>query len=313
MCEGESTVPSPLEWKRLNRNGRSLSVVVASFRARSILEACLARLIPQCEQAGAEILVARPSDCGDLPAIGAAHPMVRLIAAPAGADLPRIRGAGLAAATRRLVALTEDHCLPADDWVEVVGRHVDGPDDVVGGAMENARRGRPIDWGAYFAEYGFFAGATTSRDAASPQLTGANVAYHRRVVGDVADWSLAGAWENVVHARLAAAGAALRFDPDMRVAQGLSYVLPAFCRDRYRHGRDYARTRLTEESVGGAGRWLRAVSAPVLPPVLVWRIARRVRRAEHRAAFAAALPFTFTFLAAWSIGEAIGYVRGPSR
>jgi hypothetical protein len=292
---------------------RLLSVVVASFRARAILEACLARLLPQCETSGAELLVARSADRGDLAALAAAHPMVRVVAAPPGADLPRVRGVGLAAATGRLVALTEDHCLPAEDWVEAVGRHVDGTVDVVGGAMENARCGRPIDWGAYFAEYGFFAGASTDDDAARPLLTGANVAYHRRVVGDVAAWALDGAWENVAHARLAAAGATMRFDPAMRVAQGLSYALPAFCGDRYRHGRDYARTRLAEESVGAGGRWLRAISAPVLPPVLVWRIARRVRRAEHRAAFATALPFTFTFLAAWSIGEAIGYVRGPSR
>lgn len=289
----------------------ALSVVVASFRSRPVLEASLAELLPQCARTDVEVILARLSALDDLASLSAEHPEVRIVAAPEGADLPGIRGAGLAAASGRLVALTEDHCLPGGDWVETLMGHVGGSDDVVGGAMENGRQARALDWGAYFAEYGFFAGGATDQ-ASAPALTGANVAYDRRVVDRVAQWALDGAWENVIHARLAASGATLRFDPALRVAQGLSYMLPAFCRDRYEHGRDYARTRLAEEPAALTARWLRAITAPILPPILVWRIARRALRADQRAAFAAALPFTFTFLAAWSLGEAVGYVRGPA-
>ena len=290
-------------------SGPTLSVVVASLRARPVLETCLARLRPPCVRAGAELIVARPPERGDLDAIAASHPGLRVVAAPAGADLPRVRGTGLAAAGGRLVALIEDHCLPAAGWVAQLRTHVGGTADVVGGAMENGQRSRAVDWGAYFAEYGIYA---RSRAVAGTRaaLTDGNVAYHRRVVGRVAAWALDGAWENVVHARLVAAGATLRFDPELVVAQGLSHAVPAFCRDRYQHGRDFARARLAEERATGAVRWLRAVTAPALPPLLAWRIARR---AEQRSAFAAALPFTLTFLAAWSLGEAAGYVRGAGR
>jgi hypothetical protein len=293
-------------------SGPALSIVVASFRAPAVLRACLDRLLPQCARHGVEAIVARPPAPGDLEALAEAHTGLRVVAAPADADVPRLRGAGLAAARGRLVALTEDHCRPAPDWVERLLTHV-GRDGAVGGAMENAARTRTVDWGAYFAEYGFFAAASPAAAAGTPALTGANVAYDRAVVGRVARWASAGAWENVIHARLAADGVALRFDPMLVVAQGLTYAVPAFCRDRYRHGVDYARTRIAEERASGATRWIRAMTAPALPPLLAWRIARRARRPGQRAAFAAALPFTLTFLAAWSLGEAAGYVRGAGR
>jgi hypothetical protein len=65
--------------------------------------------------------------------------------------------------------------------------------------------------------------------------------------------------------------------------------------------------RLREQD--GAGRWLRALSAPLLPGLLAWRLRANVR-AEERAAFRRALPLTLMFLSAWSVGEMVGYVRG---
>jgi GT2 family glycosyltransferase len=289
----------------------TLSVVVASFRARAVLEQCLAALERQLGQAGVELIVARPASLGDLDAIARAHPNVRVVGSPAepvGAELPRVRGAGLSAARGSLVALTEDHCAPANDWIARLLEHARRPVDVLGGAMDNAQRDRAVDWGAFFAEYGFFAGAD-----GVPLVTGANVAYGRAVVDRVASWSLAGAWENVIHARLAEAGARLEFDPSLRVLQLLSYGLQAFCGDRYRHGFDYARVRLAEEHTTAGRRLVRAATAPLLPPVLAWRIGRRLRRPEQRSAFRSSLPFTLTFLAAWSVGECLGYLRGPAR
>jgi hypothetical protein len=290
----------------------ALSVVVASFRSRDVLNSCLAALTPQCERLGAELIVARPPEAGDLNLLTHRYQAARVIAAGPGADLPRVRGAGLAAARGEFVALTEDHCVADVAWLECLARHAGGDADVVGGAMDTARRERAIDWAAFFAEYGFFAGQPpdTAGAPAVPLLTGANVAYARRVVADVAAWALDGTWENVVHDRLAARGSVLRFDGAARVSQNLSYQLSAFCADRYRHGRDYARARLAEWGGNRARRWLLAAAAPALPPVLAWRIARRVGRGPRRRAFAAALPITLAFLAAWSAGEAEGYLRG---
>ncbi len=275
-----------------------------------MLDACLASLVPQCVAHDAELLLVRAGRDDGVASIGDPEPRVRVVFAEPGADIPRLRGAGLAAARGDVVLLTEDHCVPAPDWVSTLSAAArETRADVVGGGMDNGRRARAIDWGAYFAEYGFFAsafGAAATPADADRRITAANVAYARPVVDRVAAWMCAGAWENVVHDRLAASGAALRYAPDARVAQDLHYAFAPFVRDRFEHGRDYARARLRE--TGAERRWLRAASTPVLPAVLTWRVARAAAR-QRPQAFARALPFTVAFLAAWSAGELAGYVH----
>ncbi len=290
-----------------------ISVVVASFRDRSVLDACLASLVEQCAREGAPLVVARADDARAIDVLAAAHPLVTFVRVPQGSDLPRIRGAALSAATGTLVALTEDHCVADADWVARLRAHAGRGEDVIGGSMDNAQRARALDWGAFFAEYGFFS-AQSGRaitPGAAILITGANVAYSRRVLGDVASWMCDGAWENVVHDRLRERGAVMVFEPTARVGQNLRYDFGAFVRDRYRHGHDYARVRLAEAP--GSNGLVRAAATVLLPPVLALRVARTAIGSRSRAvAFARALPFTLAFFAGWAAGEAMGYLRGPT-
>ncbi len=282
-----------------------VSVVVASFRAEKLLNSCLDSLLQQCADLGAELLVARAGTVGLAP-LQERWPTVRFIAAPAGSSIPELRGIGLEAALGDVVALTEDHCVASPDWLRVLVGAADHV-DAVGGAMDNAQRTRVLDWAAFFSEYGFFAkGAGTG---SRPLITGANVAYRRSVVGDVAAMARRGEWENVVHDHLIAAGHALAFVEGAAVSQNQNYHFGSFCIDRFVHGRDYARRRLVTEGPMRR-RWWRVLTSPVLPIILTARIARVIGQSQQ-AAFRRALPFTFVFLAAWGVGEAVGYVLGP--
>jgi hypothetical protein len=171
--------------------------------------------------------------------------------------------------------------------------------------MENARRDRAIDWAAYFAEYGTYISEAAAGEA--QQLTSANVAYGRSVVGDVVAAAREGHWENVAHDRLAAQGRTVAFLTTAAVYQNASHRFPDFCRDRFAHGRDYAVKRLAE---GGSGRrWLYLAGTPLLPFLLTGRVAKAAGR-SRLGAFVRALPLTLLFLSAWSAGEAAGYLRG---
>jgi glycosyltransferase involved in cell wall biosynthesis len=286
----------------------TVSVVVASFRERRLLDACLASLLPQCSAHRAEVVVARVCPVAEFRELERTYPEVLFVPAPDGSSVPYLRSLGLAAADGDIVALTEDHCVVADDWVAQLANAQTRGADVVGGAMDNAQRERAIDWAAYFAEYGFFA-EQGGGGAGSPLLTGANVAYSRRVVGDVIAWARDGEWENVAHARLAGRGSTLQFLRTAAVYQNKNYRFWDFCRDRFVHGRDYARKRLADE--GTARRWLYAPGTAVLPLLLLWRVSRAIAP-RHRRAFLRALPFTLGFLTAWSVGEAAGYLKGPA-
>ena len=143
--------------------------------------------------------------------------------------------------------------------------------DVVGGVMENARRARSIDAAAYFTEYGFY--GPLQKPGTAPTLTCANVAYHRRVVDDAAAWASAGQWEDEIHRRLAAAGSRIRLVRDAVVEQNAEHRLGAFSRNRYEHGRAYARVR--GRQLPRLTRLALACMTPGLPAVLIWRVWRR--------------------------------------
>ncbi|CAN5723412.1 hypothetical protein BH23GEM3_BH23GEM3_09990 [soil metagenome] len=284
----------------------TVSVVVASCRERPLLDACLASLLPQCRRHATELIVARAAD--EVRPLEGEYPEVSFTPAPAGATIPHLRAAGMAAATGDIVMLTEDHCVVAEDWLDRMLASYREDTDVAGGSMDNGQRERATDWAAYFSEYGFFLESTgTSQE---PSITGANVAYSRRVIGDVVALAAAGEWENIIHERLARAGHAFQFLRTAAVYQNQNHRFRKFCRDRFVHGRDFARRRLAEE--GENRRWLYLPGTAILPGILLVRVGRIAMR-RHRLAFLRALPLTMTFFAAWSVGEAVGYWRGPSK
>jgi GT2 family glycosyltransferase len=287
----------------------TVSVVVASNRDKALLHACLGSLLGQCQRMNAELLVARAGAPSDVAPLAKSYPSVRFVNAPVDASIPQLRAIGMAQASGDVVALTEDHCIADENWVEALTLSASGDADVVGGGMDNARRSRAVDWAAYFAEYGFFSPERPERAGGPPLLTGANVAYKRHVIADVIGWAQDGEWENVAHTRLVARGSMLRFARTAAIYQNQSYSLAAFCTDRFEHGRDYARKRLSEDP--NASRWFLLAASPLLPPLLTWRVARASARSRW-GTFLRALPATVLFLTAWSVGEAVGYLRGPS-
>ncbi len=285
------------------------SIVVASNRSAALLDACLGALRTIAQQRSVDIIVARPANLDPPSAdLRQRYPDVTFVQARRASAIPELRGLGLSHASGGATAVIEDHCLATEGWLDAFERALPGA-DVVGGSMGNARE-RPVDWAAYYSEYGLFSWTRPlPATASTPLLTGANVVYAETVRPRVADWASKGLWENVIHARLHAEGCALRFAPDARLLQNQEYDLFAFCRDRFQHGRAYAAHRTI-----GAGplRWAAAAAAPLLTAVLLARVAR-ASAALNPGAFVRALPYTAVFLASWSIGEAAGYLAPDSR
>lgn len=285
------------------------SVVVASFRGLDLLSQCLDSIRPQCAKLGAELVLARSAPEAEAlpPAITAG---CRVVRAPEGADLPEIRGIGLAHAVGEWIALTEDHCVADPGWLEAF-LAASSPDvQILGGSMGNARRERPTDCGAFFAEYGFYGATAHLPSGGPPAITGANVAFHRSVVCTVAEWAGKGSWEDVIHERLYAAGRRFRLVPAARILQNHTYRLGAYCRERFEQGRTYGAIRRQRISPWQKVAFL--AGTPALPVILAGRIMRSVALEERRYLLKG-LPALMAFLMAWSLGEAVGYVRGRGR
>ena len=287
----------------------NVSVVVASCRSADLVRQAIEHLLPQCRNAGAELIIARSRPAGETDSAGMYADCQLVECAPA-TTIPEIRGAGLTAATGDVVLLTEDNCIARADWVQRIVSGFEPGIDVVGGTMGNAHPKRGVDAGAYFAEYGFFGPSRRAPgDGASPFLTGANVAYRRSVVEDAGTWASAGDWEGAVHHRLAARGVRFALVSDAIVDQNLHYRFRSFCRDRFEHGYNSAKTRSGDWRFGR--RLAMACAAPLIPPLMTWRAWQNAGR-PNIGGFLRSLPHTFAFFTAWAAGESAGYLRGDA-
>lgn len=278
------------------------------------LTQCLAALQAQRPDATIEILVTAHPLVDGLTQARAAFPDVRWLILD---DLAtkrdgcngrehhdEMRARGLAAARGRVVALLEDHEVPADDWIAAVLAEDWTRYGAIGGAIEN-RVPSALNWAVYFCDFGRYQNPVV--DGPSAMASDAHVAYRRDVLERVRD-----AWhptfrEPAVHAAIRAAGLGLALSPRLVVYQqrrGLT-VRTALV-ERFVWGRSYGAQRATAWS---AGRRLAAGAAfPIIWALLLARVVRTAAaRPRSRAGLVRALPALPLLVAAWSAGEAIGY------
>ncbi len=159
----------------------TLSVVVATTQPWPAIRECVTLLRPQITAADTELIVADgtaaetglpPEECHNMRRL--AHP---------GASVFALRAAGLAAARGAIVAFTEDHCRPRQNWCQhIIASHDAHPDaDAIGGAVVNGSTARLIDcanFGLTFAP--FVPPIDASLTDRAPAV--ANASYKRRVL-----------------------------------------------------------------------------------------------------------------------------------
>lgn len=286
-----------------------LSIVIASINGRRYLQACLKALRRQVGDVTAEVIVADCVGPSVTTFVQEAYPEVRLIAFDEPRSVPDLRSAGILAARGDVVVITEDHCIPPPDWYLAIRRaHERFPNPAIGGAVDNAATKRIIDWAVYFCEYSNFISPVPA--GVVHDLPGPNVSYKRSALATMEDLIRDGYWETFLHWRLESQGAQLWCDPSVRVMHKKHFAFTSFFLERYHYARAFAGTR--NESITPGRRLFYLAASPLLPPMLMVRIARRVlSRKRHRLSFALSLPYITLFMLAWATGELVGYAVGP--
>ena len=279
-----------------------LAVVVPSVNGWGDLAGCLDALAAQSDGVTLEVLVA---DRVGEPVRSAvrARAGVRLLEAPPGTTIPALRAMAFAVARADVVGVIEDHVIVPPDWAaRMLAAHREGA-EVVGGAVENAARGRVVDEAAFLCEYSHCLVPPPAGPA--PWVTGNNVTYRRRLLDRFKDVIARGGWENLLHDAMRDAGVPLMSRPDIRVGHLKHYTVAEYMTQRYLYSRSYAGTR-----VSGAPLWRRlfyGAAAFALPPLLLARIVSNVRRAgRYRRELILSLPLLVVFVVAWAAGEVVG-------
>lgn len=275
-----------------------LSIVIAASDSAEAVARCLASLGPP---SGFEVLVVAATDrIAPRPVIAG----VTWILAPPGSGVPTLRGLGLRHARGEFVAFTEDSCHLDPGWAaswmgafrDPQVRAATGPVDHEAGPATTA-----WDWAVFFCEYAPFLGPP--RPGPPSRLAGNNFAARAGEVlalgGDeLHESALAGALKGrgarMVRVEGAAAWHTRRFSARETI------------RDRLRYGLGFGRLRAS------SGRNpLVVLAGPAILLAQAGRVGFWVFAAgRHRAKFVEVLPITLAALAAWSVGEWLGWMTG---
>lgn len=220
-----------------------------------------------------------------------------------------LRARGLAAARGELIALIEDHAVPAPDWMVQILAADWQRYGAIGGAIDNGVD-RPLSWAAYLCD--FLRYQNPIADGPSPIASDANVTYRHDVID-----RLRAVWhpmyrEPAVHDAIQEAGWGLALSPRIVIWQNRqNLTLGDALRERYVWGRSYAAQR------GRSWPAVRRVVYGLLGPALwVLLVARTLLGAAQRPRARQGLrrggPAVALLLAAWSLGETMGYWSSPA-
>ncbi len=239
------------------------------------------------------------------------YPEVDLVACDAKATLPAMRTDALNIATGKYIIVTEDHCVPSENWLEEF--HIAllaAPDDVVavGGCVENGVYETALDWATFLCEYsGSIAPAPSGIVLDVP---GMNVAYRRMAFENIDDSVLKkGFWETTLHPVMRERGLKFFSSNAIKLYHCKKFSLGLFCRQRFVYSRYYAGIRYSRGQ--GVNRMAAAVMSVALPPLLLWRMRGNVVRKNRLGGeFLKALPYLGLFTVIWAAGEIVGYIAG---
>jgi len=286
-----------------------ISVVIAWVNPLELLTPGLDALHQQSRRPD-EIIVVTRHGSAQQKRLCATYPGVTLLAAPTSTSIPVLRSMGLKHASGTVVVVTEDHCVPSNDWISVVARQMQGDCGVVGGPVENDCTTRWRDWAAFLTEY---AGAVQPA-AAGPvaDVPSNNAAYKRELIHGLCDTLDRGLWESFYYSQLAARGIVIISVPEMVVHHRRPFDFWYFIGQRYHFCRSFAGMRC--QSFTHLDRFTYAVGSLLLPPLLLLRGLRTlVRKGRLVGRYVCCLPLIGMYVTVGAVGEMMGYLGGGGR
>jgi hypothetical protein len=222
----------------------------------------------------------------------------------------RRRAVGLRLSKGRIVAMTEDHARPADDWVrQIVAAH-EQPYDVIGGAVENGVD-LPLNRAWYYCDFGRYGRPFEPGEVSF--VSDVNLAYKRSALMATYDLWHEFYQETTVHWAMLSRGKKLFLDdrpvvfqmrPRLKFGQAM--------KERVSWGRVFAETRAN--NLTPFYRFGFSLGTIFLPLIMFSRVFKNMRRQRQTVkTIFSTLPIAFVLLLAWSVGEFLGYFVGEPR
>ncbi len=290
-----------------------VSVALVGICGATHLARCLEALRSQRDAPPFDIVVAYDPALGGIAELATRYPEARLVSNEGQRTPLELASRAIAESRGEIVLLSEDHCIPAEDWVAELSAAVQHHAAATGGSVDVVPGATATDWAFYFVD--FFRYAPPLREGESPTLTVCNVGYRRSALEAIAQtWSSTFFHETAVNDALRRRFGPLWLTPRARVTMDRRVTLGGALYERYAFGRLFGCTRLEFASAGMRAAY--TLLAPLLPLLLMARMAARALPAARlRAPFLRALPVLGCLVVSWSLGEWLGYLtrRRPAR
>jgi hypothetical protein len=282
-------------------------VAVVCICGAEHLERCLTALVSQAGVSPFQVIVRHDPGLVGIDAVARRHPEAQIGSRPDERTPLELASAALRACSADVVLLTEDHCIPARDWVCTMIAARGSDRAAVGGRIEIRPGASAVDWAFYFAD--FFRYASPVQEGPSPTLSVCNVAYDRDRLEAIRDLWSERFEEPAVHDALRARFGVLWLTSGSEVAMRRTVSLGAALRERYAFGRIFGQTR--SHRIAARRRVLYATLAPALPLLLLWRMTSKAMRSAAMARnFARGFVPLLGLILCWSFGEWLGYITG---
>ena len=283
------------------RDSCELTVIVGSVDAGTRLSECLEALQAACAGIDAEILVVDGSAESSLDLVRKRFSSARFLSMPSGTLVPALWGRGLRDARGRIVAFTIAQCRVGAGWARTLiegiragAAGVGGPIDVRPGTSATGRA-------TFYLRYSAWLNVS---DGTVREIAGDNAAYDHAALRAVRTDATEAFWEVEAHARFRELGRTLMMHPGATAWFTDDTGLATMAARRFAHGRHSGAFRVRD---GIRTRWQMVLGSPVVPFVLLARVARRVVRGRgHVVSFLTSLGAFLVLAFAWAAGEAIG-------
>ncbi|VAW53770.1 hypothetical protein MNBD_GAMMA05-1260 [hydrothermal vent metagenome] len=239
------------------------------------------------------------------------YPEANRFDCPTYTSLPELRTKALDVAKGDYVVVTEDHCVPSNNWLASMAQAFQDASDetvAVGGCVENGVCDTALDWATFLCEYSYF--LDPIEEGESTVLAGMNVAYRRSIlVGINRDLLTRGFWETTVHPVLLEKGFKLYSSNRIKLYHSKKFSLALFLRQRFIYSRYYAGSRFQKRDWGK--RVMMCGVTLALPVLLMFRHRQQIK-AKGRLANESkrAIPYLMLFYTVWALGEMVGYLFG---
>lgn len=286
-----------------------ISVVVASKVGAPFIDYCLTSLEQQAQAQRAQVIVVAAGDSAYAAKLAADYPWTQVIHSTEVTQVPAMRRIGVEAARAPYVAIIEEHCSAAPDWLEqALAALESGVYGAVGGPVVDYGYKRLRDWVVYFLEY--HGALPPAPRGETDNLNDANIAYPRQLLMEHVSLLNDGYWPMTLHPTLLGKGVKLLSAPDMVVHHRGPFNFSYYLGQRFLFSRAYAGVRAQTQPA--TRRLAYIVLAPVVPFMMLARIGAIVLRKGRRIPqFLATLPLLSVALVVMVAGEWLGCVAGP--